>query len=53
MLENVCVVNRYCKLERKKQNKTKTRDKKKHVKHVIKSHQLIHFFSSIHLFDDV
>lgn len=40
MLENVCVINHYCKPENKEEKKTKIREKNKHVKH-IKSDQLI------------
>ena len=44
MLESVCVVSRYFKLEwkRTKENKNE-RKKKKHVNHAIKSDKLIHF----------
>ena len=50
MLENICVLNHYCKLvkkerktEKKRKEKENLRKKKKHVKHVIKSNQLVHF----------
>ena len=36
------VVNRYCKLEKKKKKK-KIREKMKYVKHVIKSDEVIYF----------
>ena len=48
MLENVCDVIRYYKLEKQgKKKKRKIREKKKHVKRVIKSDQLIHFCLTI------
>ena len=37
------VVNRYCKLEKKKKKKKKIREKMKYVKHVIKSDEVIYF----------
>ena len=43
MLENVFVVNRYCKLEKNKTRKEKKLLKKETCKHVIKSDLLIRF----------
>ena len=50
MQENVCVVNHYCKLENKKKENQNQREKKKHVKHVIKGDQLIYFGLTISSF---
>ena len=46
MLVNFCVVNCYCQSEKKRKEKTNTREKK-NVKNVIKSDQLIHFCLTI------
>ena len=45
MLDNVCVVNRHCKLEKKKKRKenNKNQIEKRNIKNVIKGDQLIHF----------
>ena len=44
MLKSLCVVTHYFKLEKKRRKENKNqRKKKKHVKHVVKSDELIHF----------